>query len=84
MRQMPIEPVHQMADSGERHVGSPKTAAELSEIARRAWATRRANEERRREESTPSSLMTSLEEDLKQRRSDVARKAWQTRRAKGG
>lgn len=83
VREMPIIPTDVTPDIGGRPPKGQKTAAELSDIARRAWAARRANEERRREESTPSSLMTTLE-DLKQRRSDAARKAWQTRRERGG
>lgn len=84
VRQMPIVPAHEAPDTGGRPLGRAKTAEELSEIARRAWATRRANEENRREDSAPSGSLSGLEDDLKQRRSDAARKAWQTRRARGG
>jgi hypothetical protein len=58
-----------------------KTKAELSEIAKKAWRTRRENERKKNLGEAPGKVSTTNKEvEQKKKRSEAAYKAWRTRR----
>lgn len=83
VRQLPIAQPMKPPTSDERSSNGKKSSAELTEIAKRAWATRRANEATTLLDTSANGSASSVEEDLKRKRSEAAKKAWRSRRAKG-
>ena len=78
VRQMPKQDTQR--DHGERPF--PTTGkGDLFEVAKRAWATRRANEaKQKRTAAARKAWETRRAKELQDKRSEAAKKAWRTRR----
>ncbi|MHB8860909.1 MAG: DUF5131 family protein [Pirellulaceae bacterium] len=80
--------VRQIAEQDiERASGEPPSAMtdkyDLSEVAKRAWATRKANEaKRKRTDAAHKAWEARRAKELQKKRTEAVRKAWRTR--KGG
>ncbi len=82
VRQMP-KPRPLASDVDVEEDGKQKTQAELSEIAKKAWRTRRKNATKEKQrEADLKAWETRRANELKKKRSEAARKAWRTRRGR--